>query len=148
MSFSKVMFITAGIVALLGYVFAQQSGVPAEQWNISVPTPARVTEYCSSSGAANTTIECIFAAVPGRRHLVRQVTARCLQGGTANLRVYDGGASTFWDAGGAPNPISTTLFTINWPSGLAGAIGGQVRVELTACGAGNQGWLSVSTDRF
>lgn len=114
-----------------------------------VPGPSANTSYCSSSGAVNTAIECIFAAQAGQRWHVRLISARCLGlAGTANLRVYDGGANTFWDAGGAPNPITTTLFTTSWPVGLAGLVGGQVRVELGACGATSAGWLTVSADRF
>lgn len=147
MSYSKFGFLTLFLCAI-ALLIAQQSSVPALQWQAIVPVTSATTEYCNSSGAVNTTIDCIFTPTAGQRVSVRSVTARCLSAGTANLTVHNGSGVTFWDAGGAPNPITTALFTIQWPTGLPCAVGGSCRVSLGACGVGNQGWLSVYADRF
>jgi hypothetical protein len=116
---------------------------------VGAEVQAPQTQNSELVSSANTLVEDQLTNQQGtqRNHLY-SVSARC-SAGTAQLTVIDNFASGPVNLfTSAPTEVGTTTFKFQWVPGLAAAMGDQMLIKLSACGAGNIGTLDVQSSVF
>lgn len=92
--------------------------------------------------ATNTALAHSLAATANRRGIIHKMAARC-SAGTSELRIESPNGTILWQV-----PIATTYVEVDFPAGWQGAVNTEVRVELDACGATNDGFLMSEKSLF
>lgn len=123
--------------------------ISADRWGtLRVKNPPTLQANNFQVSAANTINTLSYAAVAGTRLLIRNVDAYS-SAGTCQLTITSpAGVTTLWQSR-TDEVLSTARLRVEWPEpGLAGTVGDTIRVEVSACGAGNTSTLIVSQDRM
>lgn len=97
----------------------------------------RNTFASATAGNATATI----TAVTGTRARLNAFSASC-NVGAASLTVFNG-ATQIWH-----QLVGTTSAAFAWPTGLMGSYNTTMTINLSSCGSGNIGSLSVQGDQF
>lgn len=90
----------------------------------------------------NTALAHSLGATANRRGMIHKMAARC-SAGTSELRIESPNGTILWQV-----PIATTYVEVDFPAAFQSAVNTEIRVELDACGAGNDGFLMSQKSLF
>lgn len=120
-------------------------GTTWDRWRGQVvPIQAGTRSNAVTNSAANTALNVTIAAAVGQQAHVYHVSAACTGGGTAFLNIMNGATTVEF----LPVPSDPMKVVKTWSTGMTGDVNTNFVINLSSCGVGNVGTLTVQADRF